>query len=143
MADRTFPTIRTWLRAKRSVQSDIRVAIEALRKDARVGLHLGCGSDHIAGLINCDPLDPAADRKVSATDLSDFEDGIADLVECHHMVEHLSFADAELALDEMSRVLRVGGHLVLTCPDLTQLARRWLRQSELQRFGQTIQMIYG
>jgi SAM-dependent methyltransferase len=52
------------------------------------------------------------------------EDGCADAVFLHHVVEHL--ADVRLALSEARRVLRPGGHLVITTPNLDSAGRtRW------------------
>lgn len=51
-------------------------------------------------------------------------DGCAEAVFLHHVVEHL--ADARLALAEARRVLRPGGHVVITTPNLASAGRkRW------------------
>lgn len=89
------------------------------RRNCTVGLHLGAGGDRIEGLINCDLFDPRADKQVSALDLSDWEDGTVDLIESHHMVEHLSFEEFRAAPAEWHRALRPGGSVVLTCPNIT------------------------
>jgi predicted SAM-dependent methyltransferase len=94
-------------------------------------------------LINCDWFNPAADRKVNVTDLSPFEDGTVDYIECHHTIEHLSFDEADIAFREWARVLKPGGYAVITCPDFQGLIRRWRTSSRTENWSHTIQMFYG
>lgn len=47
------------------------------------------------------------------------------------MIEHLSHEQIDRALKEWSRVLRPGGHLVITCPNLGWVAAQWLIASAL------------
>ena len=102
------------------------MALLALRRSAATGLHLGAGSSRIEGLINCDLFDPAADRKIDATDLGDVKTGSVDLIEHHHMIEHLSFEQFDQAMKEWNRILRKGGYLVFTCPDIRRVCLRYL-----------------
>jgi predicted SAM-dependent methyltransferase len=136
------PSMRTRFRRRRYVQADISRYIELLRSSAIVGLHLGCGGHLIPGLINCDLYDPAADRKVGICDLSEFAAASVDYLEANHVIEHLSFAEAEQAVSEWSRVVCTGGRIVVSCPDMDRLVRRWLRRPG-DRWTDTIRMIYG
>jgi predicted SAM-dependent methyltransferase len=111
------------------VTTDINNLLKHLRKSASKGLHLGAGSSKIRGLINCDLYNLDADVKADATNLEMFDDNSIDLIESHHMIEHLSFTDTELALIEWHRVLRRGGLLVLTFPDLTMISAEWIKYS--------------
>jgi len=133
----------TRLRRKRAIQRDLARFIEALRSEAKTAIHLGCGPDRIPGMINCDAFDDAADMKLGATDLSPFGDGTVDLIETHHMVEHLTSTEAERALKEWARVLRPGGWLVVTCPDLEGVAKKFLRADPERRWQSIAPMIYG
>lgn len=126
-----FP--RTRLRLPSRVRPEIDRLLAELRAAAPTGLHLGAGSVRLAGMINADLHNPAADRRLDALDLSEFADGSVDLIEHHHMLEHLSIADTERALAEWARVLRPGGWLVMSCPDLTRLALVYLRDRLIDR----------
>jgi predicted SAM-dependent methyltransferase len=141
VADIRFPS--TFLRPKRQVQREIEATIHELRSRAKTGLHLGCGPDIIPGLINCDAFHPDAERAIAATDLSDFADGQVDYIETHHMIEHLSFGEAERAFAEWSRALAPGAYVVVTCPDIEALVSRWRRSSSQENWNRTIAMIYG
>lgn len=120
---------RIFLRNKKSVNKDIDHLLAELHKKAKKGLHIGAGNEKIEGLINCDFYNPNADMKVNATDLKMFPDNSIDLIENHHMIEHLSFKEAEKAFKEWSRVLKPRGFLVITCPDITKVAIKWLEYS--------------
>jgi predicted SAM-dependent methyltransferase len=122
---------RTRWRGSRAVNADLDRLLDNIRRGVKKGLHLGAGSTRLPNLINCDYYNPDADMKVDATDLSAFEDGSIDLIESHHMIEHLGFAESEKALREWYRVLRPGGLLVVTCPDITRICVRWLKYTLL------------
>jgi len=129
------PYPRTWLRRRAKVQAEIQQMLASLRGQVEVGLHLGAGGVRIGDLINCDQFDDRADRQVDATDLRDFASGSVDWIETHHMIEHLSFTEVERALGEWSRVLKPGGFLVLTCPDITRVCAEWLKNTLMDRMG--------
>lgn len=124
----------------------VRHEIESLLSELRAGgdaLHLGCGDGTIPGAINCDLYSPNADRRVDATDLSEFQDATLHLIEHHHMIEHLSAADLERALTEWARVLKPGGFLIVSAPDLERVLKAWTAMSEAERWGYGIKMVYG
>ena len=133
----------TFLRPGSAIRRQISALLQQLRKDAEVGLHLGCGSTLLADVINCDLHNEAADRRLDSTDLAEFEDDSVDLVEHHHMIEHLSFEESDKGMSEWARVLKPGGRLVITCPDMDAVLRHWLTSRHGERFGYAIQMIYG
>jgi predicted SAM-dependent methyltransferase len=116
------------------VHRDIDRWLASARSRLRLGLHLGSGETRLDGLVNCDLYNPAADRKVDATDLRDFETGSVDLVEHHHLIEHLDFAQADRGLCEWARVLSPGGLLVVTCPDLLRVSLLYLRLRAVHAF---------
>jgi SAM-dependent methyltransferase len=53
-----------------------------------------------------------------------YPDASFDVVLCLDVIEHLSFEEQERAVAEMSRLLKPGGRLLLTVPNLAHLASR-------------------
>jgi predicted SAM-dependent methyltransferase len=122
---------RTSFRIRKKIRAEIDNLLESLRKKSRKGLHLGAGNIKIPGLINCDLINPEADLKVDSTDLRQFDDESIDLIESHHSLEHLSFADTDKALSEWHRVLRPRGLLIITCPDILRICIKWIKYTML------------
>jgi SAM-dependent methyltransferase len=100
-----------------------------------VVLHVGCGPRNGTGLhpafsgpdwteIRLD-IDPAVqpDLVGSITDLCAISDGSVDAVWSSHNLEHLEPHDVPRALSEFHRVLRPGGLLLLTLPDIEAVCR--------------------
>ncbi len=102
--------------------------VKAVVEGAADKLHVGCGENHWASHTNVDLHHPAADINADARDLPMADDSY-DLVESHHLIEHLAKDDALDALKEWHRVLRPGGHVFLSCPDIVAVWET-LRQSE-------------
>jgi predicted SAM-dependent methyltransferase len=122
-----FRKPRVFLRRRKKIEKDIGNSLRELRAISGVGLHLGAGSTRVDNMINCDLFNPEADQKVDATSLSDFQSETVDLIEHHHMIEHLSLSDFVRAIAEWRRVLKRGGYLVFTCPDITRVCICYLR----------------
>ncbi len=100
-----------------------------------VVLHVGCGPRNATGLhpafsgpdwdeVRLD-IDPAVRPDVvgSITDLGVISDGSVDAVWSSHNLEHLEPHEVPLALAEFHRVLRPGGLLLLTLPDIESVCR--------------------
>jgi predicted SAM-dependent methyltransferase len=70
-------------------------------------------------------LDPAVQPDIvcSITDMSPVADYSVDAVWSSHNLEHLQRYEVPQALDEFIRVLRPGGMLLMTLPDLRQVAQ--------------------
>lgn len=66
-----------------------------------------------AGYITTDPAMPGVDRREDMADL-DFPDASFDIVIAHHVLEHID--DDATAMAELYRVLKPGGHAVLSVP---------------------------
>jgi len=88
------------------------------------GLHLGCGSHRLEGWINAD-IEPSAATCVTfdARRRFPFPDNAFDAVFSEHMLEHLTFTDGMVALQECWRVLKPGGRLRISTPDLAFLIK--------------------
>ena len=133
---------RTWLQPNWWAARRIKRFLEALRGAGTV-LHLGAGGKRLSGAINCDLFHPAADRQWDATNLSEVPTASVDVIEHHHLIEHLSAADLDRALAEWARVLKPDGLLVVSAPDLETVLKRWLAMNERERWDYGIKMIYG
>ena len=133
----------TWLGPQRWVAYRTTQLLKRLRASHPVTLHLGCGGKYIPGVINCDLYDSGADKAWDASNLSEVADTSVDMIEHHHLIEHLAFETLHDAVAEWSRVLRPGGLLVVSAPDLETVLRRWLLMTDTERWGYGIKMIFG
>jgi SAM-dependent methyltransferase len=112
-------------------------AIESPRSDQQTltVLHVGCGSKAASGLhksfqapgwteVRLD-LDPSVEPDIvaSITDMAMVESSSIDAVFSSHNLEHLEAHEVPLALAEFFRVLRPGGMLLATMPDLQSVAK--------------------
>ena len=94
-------------------------------------LHLGCGRNMIGGWINTDfnmVKFPSGPKHLDVTDKfiirekgkDDIiiEDNSVDYVFSEHMIEHLTYQEGKFMLEECFRVLKVGGKIRISTPDL-------------------------
>lgn len=98
-------------------------------------LNVGCGQRAISILGSSLPaegwrelrldIDPKVDPDIvaSMTDMAPVPDGSVDAVWSSHNLEHLDPHEAPVALREFLRVLKPGGMLLLTVPDLQAVAK--------------------
>ena len=89
---------------------------------------------------------PHVDHTGNAGDLARFPDATFEALYASHVLEHFDYAGAmEAALAEWRRVLKPGGALYVSVPDLDVLAGLFLRKDALtigQRFH-VMRMIFG
>jgi predicted SAM-dependent methyltransferase len=98
-------------------------------------LHLGCGGNVLPGWLNTDlePVVPGV-LPLDLTQTFPFPDGTFDYVFSEHVIEHLSYAHGQLMLRQCHRVLKPGGRLRVSTPDLAFLVGLYSpEKSELQR----------
>jgi len=81
-----------------------------------VRLNIGCGKKHEKGFINLDLRDLGQDIVWDVREGIPFPDNSVDLIWSQHVMEHLTNHEAEMAIREMYRVLKVGGVMVHTTP---------------------------
>lgn len=98
-------------------------------------LNVGCGQRAISILGSSLPadgwrelrldIDPEVEPDIvaSMTDMAPVPDGSVDAVWSSHNLEHLDPQEVPVALREFLRVLKPGGTLLLTVPDLQAVAR--------------------
>jgi len=110
--------------------AEVRRYLSALHSDARV-LDAGCGEgvlvEEFANRLAIEGLDPhyASDR-VRLGSLTNLPYGVGTFTHalCLDVLEHLSFDEQPQALAELHRVLRPGGELYLSVPNLAHLQSR-------------------
>ena len=98
-------------------------------------LNLGCGSTKLNGFIGVDSFEdnkPDVLCDFTAGPLP-FKDGEVDEVVMFHAIEHIRKQKHSFILNEIRRVLRIGGRLCLTYPNFWECAQRWKNNTEGQR----------
>jgi len=98
-------------------------------------MKVNCGSgqrrfDNAHGWINADcvsrPPDQVPDVLMNALEPWPWDDGSAEMVVMHHVLEHFGCGESTPAIQEAWRVLQPGGSLLVFVPDMRALAQRWL-----------------
>lgn len=90
------------------------------QKDIPYCLHLGCGRNLLSGWLNTDIEESIKGKVVcwDATKKYPLADNSIDYIFLEHMFEHLSMKDAVCLLSESKRVLKEGGVIRITLPDM-------------------------
>jgi SAM-dependent methyltransferase len=108
----------------------VRRWLDVLAPATRV-LDAGCGEgvlvDEYAGRLAIEGLDPnySSDRvRTGSLTALPYADGTFDRALCLDVLEHLSFEEQPRALAELHRVLRPGGELFVSVPNLAHLQSR-------------------
>ena len=108
----------------------VRAWLNVLPRDARV-LDAGCGEgvlvEEFAGRLRIEGIDAnySSDRvRTGSLTHLPYADGSFDRAVCLDVLEHLSFEDQRTALVELARVLRSGGELLVSVPNLAHLQSR-------------------
>lgn len=98
-------------------------------------LHVGCGKNLLSGWLNADLAPRREDvLDLDATGRFPFSDGVFDYVFSEHMIEHIPYPSGLSMLSECHRILRPGGRLRISTPDIRFLIDLYSDdKSELQR----------
>jgi predicted SAM-dependent methyltransferase len=88
-------------------------------------LHLACGTHLIDGWANIDIDGPRGVVKLDLTQALPVRTESIDYVFCEHFIEHVERPDAKHLVCEILRVLRPGGRLRLSTPDLSVLVEHY------------------
>ncbi len=124
-----------WNRLKRRVRGvDLRVVRGYLARPGTKRLQIGCGMNPREGWLNTD-WNPRSDQilHLDATKPYPFPDATFDYVFSEHMIEHVPYADGQAMLKECRRVLKPGGRIRISTPDLAFLVRLYAdEKSDLQ-----------
>ncbi len=94
-------------------------------------LNIGCGNTYHPAWVNIDvePVSREIIRHDAGTPLP-FKDSCFDACYCSHVLEHFSFDEAVLLLNEIHRVLKPGGFIRVAVPDLEGIVRTYLSNLE-------------
>jgi predicted SAM-dependent methyltransferase len=88
-------------------------------------LHLGCGSRHVSGWLNVDVV--GSDYDIDFTKRLPWRSESFSVIVSQHVIEHLElFGELLPLLSELRRVLRPGGQIWLSCPDMAKICRLYL-----------------
>lgn len=86
-------------------------------------LHLGCGMSPIDGFINIDAVNlPGVDLRCGLNRLRDYfpDESISEIYICHAL-EHFSWREIPLYLEQFKTLLKPGGILRISVPDISKV----------------------
>ena len=121
--------------------SDKKIIHEYFAQQKIKKLQLGCGENILEGWLNSDFFPKAGDViHIDATIAFPFEDRTFDYVYSEHMIEHIPYPSGHSMLKESWRVLKDGGKIRISTPDLaflialyrpekTELQEEYIRRS--------------
>jgi predicted SAM-dependent methyltransferase len=113
---------RARLLRRRFRGSDVKMLDDYLCATAEPKLHIGGGWHLIDGWLNTDIALIPGVMHMDATRPFPFKDETFQYVFTEHMVEHIAYAEFVRMLHECCRVMRNGGVVHITTPDLNALA---------------------
>jgi predicted SAM-dependent methyltransferase len=93
-----------------------------LREHGEKKLNVGCGLVPLDGWLNVDVFPVSRSiLRMNATRRFPFGDGVFDYVFSEHMIEHITYPQGQGMLKECFRVLKPGGIIRISTPDLAFL----------------------
>lgn len=100
-----------------------------------IQLHIGCGQRRLNGFINIDRNHSAATDFVSDTIQLPCNNNSVDRIETYHVIEHIPQPVVGIVLAEWRRVLKVGGRLIIECPDFDEVVKRYTEGNKEMLFS--------
>lgn len=94
---------------------------EYLSKAATPKLHIGCGSNIIDTWLNTDILVGKNTTYLDVTKKFPLPDNTFNFIFSEHMIEHITLPQAQVMLKESLRVLKPGGVIRITTPDMAKI----------------------
>lgn len=120
---------------------------QRVNPDDATKLHLGCGQIRLPGFCNVDILaTPAVDFVADISRLNEFTDNSIEQIYACHVLEHFSHDEAVTVLRRWFEVLKPGGELRISVPDLDRIVRVYVDNwQHFQTPGNSpwIGLIYG
>ena len=112
-------SVRNYRKLRRALGSDRRAVKRYLAHHDCKKLHIGCGQTPIPGWLNTDYFPTVKGvLRLDATQPFPFQDNTFDFIFSEHMIEHVPYDKGLFMLRECFRVLRVGGVIRLSTPNL-------------------------
>lgn len=90
-------------------------------------LNLGSGDVRIDGYINVDLYDETADIQADICDIP-LPDGCAEKIVCYQVIEHVPYNKNEALFNELYRLLKHDGEVIIETPDIDVVARKILEE---------------
>jgi predicted SAM-dependent methyltransferase len=124
-----------WTSLSHLIQTDRKASPTYMNQDTTQSqlakLHLGCGWNELAGWLNTDHL-PVRDSIIplDVTQSFPFENESFCFIYTEHMIEHVTFAKCAFAISECFRILKKGGKIRISTPDLHFLFRLYSAPDE-------------
>lgn len=102
-------------------------------------VHLGCGGNILPGWANLDVDGPEGVTRFDLGRPLPFASGSVDLIYTEHFIEHVRKEAAASLLQECARILKPGGILRISTPDLAKVVREY----QLGRVTEWLDMQYA
>jgi len=104
-----------------------------------VKLHLGCGNTRIPGFVNVDMVKtPAVDMQADIKFLSGIDNDSVDLIYTCNTIEHLSRYEIGSTLKRWYKILKPGGILRVSVPDLEAVFKYYNKTKDLMGIYNTL-----
>ncbi|MBU0568882.1 methyltransferase domain-containing protein [bacterium] len=96
-------------------------------------LHLGCGNNKMGGYVNIDLHSPVADVQHDLTQPLPYGDNSIDEITSIHLIEHFTRAEWQRIKKDWVRVLKVGGLMIIECPNFERCVKHFLDAPTIER----------
>ncbi len=91
-----------------------------------IKLDIGCGKEYLEGWT---PVDRIIGKEAFPLD---YKDGTVDEIRASHILEHFSYWNTKLVLEDWARVLKPGGILRVAVPNFDYIVERYEDKDELE-----------
>jgi len=112
------------------LKNSLKIIKKKKERSPLVKIHIGCGTVYRDGWIN---IDNNSDNNISKLDLNwdirnplPFDDNTVDFIYNEHFIEHLSVEEGQKTIKDFMRILKKGGVLRISTPDLAITINKYL-----------------